>query len=134
MESVKTLGRRLLTITVILLLNVCEMPVFSSLQQCEGTVSGTVGYVKVDRIGQVANDLPRARLFLDFKGKEVSILANDIGDYYGTPLECGEYRLKRVVTGEGKNVRTTKAQPTRFRIRRSQDSRFDVIVLAESPN
>jgi len=96
---------------------------------CTGTLSGTVASVEVDRIGEVAADVPRAKLSFQFKSKEVSVNADDNGDYYGTSLECGEYRLKRVVNREGTNLRTVRSQHSEFSVRRDQVTRFDVIVL-----
>ena len=96
---------------------------------CAGWLSGTVASVKTNRRHEVAAEVPHARLLLQFKTTEVLVVSDERGDYYGTPLECGDYRLQRVTDHDGSRLRTAWGQPTRFSVRSDQNTRFDVTVV-----
>jgi integrase len=52
--------------------------------------------------------------------------------YYGSSLECGDYKLKRVTAKDGTYMQPIKSQHFQFSVHRNRDTRFDVIVLRDT--
>jgi hypothetical protein len=97
--------------------------------ECSGMVSGSAVYLSPES-GALASDASNVRLVLCRDGREFHVVADANGDYYGTPLDCGEYTLRRVYSPAGIELKVDGRQHRAFQIRRGHQTRFDVMLLA----
>ena len=96
---------------------------------CTGTLNGSLVQLD-DSSGETAkaHDVANGVLILSFRGRELRISADARGDYYGTELECGRYRLERALSSRGTELPITEGQHRMFRINSGRHTRFDVMV------
>jgi hypothetical protein len=108
----------------------CSISAIKRARDCRGTLSGTVASVETDKIDdEVASDVPYAKILLQFKETQITVVANEIGDYYGTSLECGDYKLNQVIAMDGTQLHPLRSQHIQFSVHKNKDTRFDVVVL-----